>query len=599
MISTKAPPGVSPWQMVRRVTRDYLRPFLGLALAAIAANAVVAASTGALPWLIQQAIDKVFGEQDSTMLLLVPLAAIAFMSIGALAEYGANVIMSYIGQRIVSTIQTQLFERLVRADLAWVQATHSGRFISSFMTDVVRLRDTMTATVINLTQNSLKVIALVGVMFYLNRELAFYGVVIIPIAALFMRRLGRKTRKATHRGLEGTGDLSTLISESLSGIRVMKAYGQEAREIGRVRETVNSVLSHNMRAIRARMAASPITGVISSFGVAAVIYYGGLQIQSGALTLGELTGFLSAMMLAYQPLKAVANQQTVLQEGIAAAARIFPLLDAEPRVVDRTGARPLQVSHGTIIFDDVLFDYGDSASGGTPALRGVSLEVPEGHTVALVGPSGAGKSTILNLVPRFYDVSGGRVTIDGQDVRDVTIASLRQASSLVTQEPFLFDESIRANIAYGRPEAEDKDIIEAAKAAAAHDFIMELPHGYETSVGEAGVRLSGGQRQRIAIARAMLKNAPILLLDEATSSLDTASEMQVQAALRHLMRGRTTLVIAHRLSTIMHADNIYVIDEGRVVEQGTHSELIRMGGLYEQLHRSQFAQENQPAAAGE
>lgn len=588
--------------MVRRVARDYLRPFLGLALAAIAANVIVAASTGALPWLIQQAIDKVFSEHDSTMLLLVPLAAIAFMSIGALAEYGANVIMSYIGQRIVSTIQTQLFERLVRADLAWVQATHSGRFISSFMTDVVRLRDTMTVTVINLTQNLLKVIALIGAMFYLNRELALYGVMIIPIAALFMRRLGRKTRKATHRGLEGTGDLSMLISESLNGIRVMKAYGQEAREIGRVRDTVNSVLSHNMRAIRARMAASPITGVISSFGVAAVIYYGGLQIQSGALSLGELTGFLSAMMLAYQPLKAVANQQTVLQEGVAAAARIFPLLDAEPRVVDRAGARLLQVSHGVIIFDDVLFDYsdtGDSTSGNTPALRGVSLEVPEGHTVALVGPSGAGKSTILNLVPRFYDVSKGRVTIDGQDVRDVTIASLRQASSLVTQEPFLFDESIRANIVYGRPEASDEDIIEAAKGAAAHDFIMELPRGYDTPVGEAGVRLSGGQRQRIAIARAMLKDAPILLLDEATSSLDTASEMQVQAALQHLMRGRTTLVIAHRLSTIMHADNIYVIDEGRVLEQGTHSELIRMGGLYERLHRSQFAQEDQPAAAGD
>ena len=578
-------PDLSARQVIGRIVREYLRPYFGMAFFAIGANAIVAATTGALPWLIQQAVDNVFGSQDASMLVWVPLAAIAIMSAGALAEYVGGVVMTSIGQKVVAAVQNDLFERIVRADLAWVQSVHSGRLISSFMTDAVRLRDTMTATAFNLTQNLLKVVALVGAMFYLNPLYALMGVAIIPVAAAFMGRLGRKTRKATRRGLEGTGDLTALVSEALGGFRVVKAYGQEDREIARARDKIASVLAHNMRAVRARVSASPITGVTSSLGVAAVLYFGGMQVQSGAVSLGELMGFLSAMMLTYQPLKAVANQQTVMQEGVAAAARLFPVLDVEPMIVDGPDAQALRVSDGAIRFDNVSFDYGT----GIPALQNVCLEIPKDHMVALVGPSGAGKSTLLNLVARFYDVTGGSVTIDGQDVRKVTLASLRQASSLVTQDPFLFDDTVRANIAYGTPDASDRDIQEAARQAAAHDFIMALPDGYETMVGEDGTRLSGGQRQRIAIARAMLKNAPILLLDEATSSLDTASEMQVQEALKTLMKGRTTLVIAHRLSTIMHADQIYVVESGRIVEQGTHDELSQKGGLYQTLYRSQFA----------
>jgi subfamily B ATP-binding cassette protein MsbA len=432
-----------------------------------------------------------------------------------------------------------------------------------------------------------------GAMFYMNWKLALLATAIIPLGALYMRKLGRRTRKAARQGMEGTGDLSANISEALGGIRVVKAYGQEEREISRVAKNINDVLHHTMKAARTKAAASPLTEALSGIGIAAVIYFGGMAVIDMHLTAGELMAFISAMMLAYQPLKAVANTQTIMQEGVAAAARVFPILDVEPHIVTAPDAKPLHITDGAIRFENVVFRYAD----GTEALKGVSIAVPKGHTVALVGPSGGGKSTALNLVPRFYDAASGRITIDGQDVREVTIESLRAASSLVTQEPFLFDDTVRANIAYGRPEASDAEIEAAARNAAAHDFITALPGGYDTRVGEAGLKLSGGQRQRIAIARAMLKNAPILLLDEATSALDTASEFQVQTALGALMKGRTTLVIAHRLSTIKHADNIYVIDGGRIVEQGTHNDLVARGGLYAELSRAQFAQDGngQPA----
>jgi subfamily B ATP-binding cassette protein MsbA len=445
-------------------------------------------------------------------------------------------------------------------------------------------------------QNLFIVIALLGAVFFMNWQLALIASSVIPIGVLYMRTLGKKTRKASRKSLEGTGDLSKLISEALGGIRVVKAYGQEDNEIRRVNEAVKTVLRHMMKGFRAKATASPVTEALGSVGIAAVVYAGGLLVMGSLLTQGEIVGFISALMLAYKPIKAVANTQTIMQDGVAAATRVFPILDIEPDIIADPDAPALAITHGTVRFDKVSFAYGD----GTRALHNISIDIPKGHTVALVGPSGGGKSTTLNLVPRFYDPTEGTISIDGQDIRDVTLESLRKASSLVTQDPFLFDDSVRANIAYGRPEASDDEIMEAARNAAAHDFIMGLPNGYETSVGEAGFRLSGGQRQRIAIARAMLKNAPILLLDEATSALDTASELQVQNALTTLMEGRTTLVIAHRLSTIKHANRIYVIEAGRVVEEGSHDELVAMGGLYADLSRTQFSgseAENENATA--
>ena len=572
--------------VISRMAREYLKPHWRTAAVAFIASLVVAASTGAVPVLIKYALDNIVGT-DAWMLLLVGAGAVAATSLQAVATYISRVNMATIGQYIVAEIQKRMFSRIMHADLAWVSNTHSGRFLSGFLFDANRVRDSITTTVIDLGQNLLTVVALVAAMFWLNWKLALMGAAIIPVVGIVVGHLGRRTRKAAKRNMEGSGDLTATISEALKGIRVVKAYDQEKTEISRAASAIDTVRRSAMKAIRARSMASPVTGMLSGIGVAAVIYFGGRSVQTGFLTIGDLGGFLSAMLLAYEPLKKLANTQALMQEGVAAASRIFPILDIEPTIDAPADAQPLDVTDGTVTFENVHFHYGD----GTPALNGIDIDIPKGHTVALVGPSGAGKSTILNLVPRFYDPTQGRVLIDGKDVRDVTLSSLRAASSLVTQEPFLFDDTIRANIAYGTPDASDAEIEEAARNAAAHEFIVSLPRGYDTTVGEAGFKLSGGQRQRIAIARAMLKNAQILLLDEATSALDTASEIQVQNALSRLMQGRTTLVIAHRLSTIKHANTICVIDDGRVVERGNHAELVARGGLYAELSRSQFIEE--------
>lgn len=579
-------------EVIARMAREYLKPHWKLAAAAMLASIVVAGATGAVPLLIKHALDNIVGT-DSWMLLLVAGGAIVATTVQAIGTYVARSNMATIGQLIVAAVQKRMFARIMHADLAWVSRTHSGRFLSSFLYDANRVRDSITVTVIDLGQNLLTVIALIGAMFWLNWKLALIGCTVIPFVAFVIRKLGKRTRKATKRNLEGSGDLTAVISEALKGIRIVKAYDQETTEISRAANVVDMVCATALKAIKSRNMASPITGMLSGIGIAAVIYFGGRSVQTGFLTIGDLGGFLSAMLLAYEPLKKLANTQTLMHEGAAAASRIFPILDIEPSITVPADAKPLTVNDGSIRFENVHFHYGD----GTPALNGIDIEIPKGHTLALVGPSGAGKSTILNLVPRFYDPTQGRILIDGQDVRNVTLSSLRAASSLVTQEPFLFDDTIRANITYGTSHASDAEIEAAARNAAAHEFIAALPNGYDTMVGEAGFKLSGGQRQRIAIARAMLKDAAILLLDEATSALDTASELQVQSALTRLMQGRTTLVIAHRLSTIKHANMICVIDEGRVVERGSHDELVAMGGLYAELSRSQFIAEPAPGPA--
>ncbi|MEI9983331.1 MAG: ABC transporter ATP-binding protein [Aliidongia sp.] len=394
-------------------------------------------------------------------------------------------------------------------------------------------------------------------------------------------------RKVSLGFQEEMGRFHTLLSQVFQGARHVKAYGMEAHETARAVEVTERVYRLVERVSRIRSASSPLMESLGGMAIAAIILYGGYQVMNGARTAGDFFSFVAALLLAYAPFKSLAGLQVNLQEGLAAAERIFEVMDIEPAIQDRPGAKPLAVSTGTIRFDAVHFHYGEHA----PALNGVDLVIPGGRKVALVGPSGAGKSTILNLIPRFYDVESGSVSIDGTDVRAATLASLRGAIGLVSQEISLFDDSVRANIAYGRPGATEAEIVAAANAAAAHDFILELPQGYDTLVGEHGVRLSGGQRQRLSIARAILKNAPILLLDEATSALDTESERLVQDALRRLAANRTSIVIAHRLSTIVDADLIYVIDQGRVAETGTHDELLARRGLYARLWDMQFSED--------
>lgn len=564
----------------------YIKPFLGLILLGILANLIIAGAAGALPWFIQQAIDTVFVNGDRSMLVIIPLGVVIMSVVRGGATYLSNVILNYVGQKITARLQFEIYENIIKADLETLGDSHTGNYIAIFLNDAKLMANTLNQTLINLFRHFFTLIVLTGMMFSLNWKLAsIYVIIVMPAGILSMRRLGKVTRKASHQGLTETGLLSRLISETIKGIRVVKAYAGEKLEAQNADRVINRVLEFTMRSVRAKSASSPIVESLAGIAVAGIIFWGGSQSFEGNLTAGEFMGFISALLLAYQPLRSVANLPVVLQEGVAAGLRVFEIIDKPIEIKNKPEATELKISEGGIGFKNVSFAYGNR---DVAALDGISIDINPGETVALVGPSGAGKSTLLNLVLRFYDPVSGSIEIDGQDIQNVTIESLRASTALVTQEPFLFDDTIAANIAYGQNNASQEDIEKAAKSAAAHDFISALPEGYNTRCGEGGMQLSGGQRQRIAIARAMLKDTPILLLDEATSALDNKAEKEVQKALTYLMQDRTSLVVAHRLSTIINADKIYVINQGKVVQSGSHEELSKAKGLYAELYKAQF-----------
>jgi subfamily B ATP-binding cassette protein MsbA len=564
----------------------YIKPFLGLILLGILANLIIAGAAGALPWFIQQAVDSVFVNGDRSMLVIIPLGVVIMSVVRGGATYLSNVILNYVGQKITARLQLKIYENIIKADLETLGDSHTGNYIAIFLNDAKLMANTLNQTLINLFRHFFTLIVLTGMMFSLNWKLAsIYVIIVMPAGILSMRRLGKVTRKASHQGLTETGLLSRLISETIIGIRVVKAYAGEKLEAKNADRVINRVLEFTMRSVRAKSASSPIVESLAGIAVAGIIFWGGSQSFEGNLTAGEFMGFISALLLAYQPLRSVANLPVVLQEGVAAGLRVFDIIDKPIEIKNKPEATELKISRGGIGFKNVSFAYGNRDFA---ALDGISIDINPGETVALVGPSGAGKSTLLNLVLRFYDPVSGSIEIDGQDIQNVTIESLRASTALVTQEPFLFDDTIAANIAYGQNNASQKDIEKAAKSAAAHDFISVLPEGYNTRCGEGGMQLSGGQRQRIAIARAMVKDTPILLLDEATSALDNKAEKEVQKALTYLMQDRTSLVVAHRLSTIINADRIYVINQGKVVQSGSHEELSKAKGLYAELYKAQF-----------
>jgi subfamily B ATP-binding cassette protein MsbA len=588
MTDPAAPPQTNR-AIAARIWRDYLRPrWKGLAVSIVSA-AIIAALSAGLTKIIQPAIDQLITHPQAGALVRIPLLIAGMAAARGLFQVLQATAINRIGNGVVGDVQVRLFAKLVRSDLARLRGAHSGSYVSSVLYDATLIREAATSGVVNYTREFLTVIGALVVMFQLDPILATGVLVIAPLSSLIIRRFSKKTTKAAKGAMGETSNLSTAIMESLDGIKIVKMENREAYEQDRVAAVVERRQRHLIKGSNARAMAAPATELFTTLIIAAVFVYAGWRATLGAgmlggvLTAGAFFAFLSALIMAAQSLRQVANLQTVFTEGFTAARRLFEQLDVEPAITDPADARALPAGEASIAFDQVSFAYGDNA----PALSEVSLTASRGETVALVGPSGGGKSSILNLIPRFYDVVAGAVTIDGHDVRGVTLASLRDRIALVTQEPFLFDDTIRANIAYARPSAAEDEIEAAARQAAAHDFISELPLGYDTMVGEAGTRLSGGQRQRIAIARAFLKDAPILLLDEATSALDTESEAQVQAALERLMAGRTTIVIAHRLSTVKDADRIYVIDRGRVVETGTHASLVRHKGLYARLAKAQ------------
>ena len=584
--STKSPHRSKTLAVSTRTFSVYIKPFLGLILLGILANLIIAAASGALPWFIQQAVDSVFVDGDRTMLVMIPLGVMIMSIVRGGATYISNVILNYVGQKITAQLQLQIYENIIRADLETLGDSHTGNYIAIFLNDAKLMANTLNQTLINLFRHFFTLIVLTGMMFSLNWKLAsIYVIIVMPAGILSMRRLGKVTRKASHQGLTETGLLSRLISETIKGIRVVKAYAGEKLEAKNADRVINRVLEFTMRSVRAKSASSPIVESLAGIAVAGIIFWGGSQSFEGNLTAGEFMGFISALLLAYQPLRSVANLPVVLQEGVAAGLRVFDIIDKPIEIKNKPEATELKISRGGIGFKNVSFAYGNR---DVAALDGISIDINPGETVALVGPSGAGKSTLLNLVLRFYDPVSGSIEIDGQDIQNVTIESLRASTALVTQEPFLFDDTIAANIAYGQNNASQKDIEKAAKSAAAHDFISVLPEGYNTRCGEGGMQLSGGQRQRIAIARAMVKDTPILLLDEATSALDNKAEKEVQKALTYLMQDRTSLVVAHRLSTIINADKIYVINQGKVVQSGSHEELSKAKGLYAELYKAQF-----------
>jgi subfamily B ATP-binding cassette protein MsbA len=577
--------------LVRRLVRDQLRPQGGRLAFAFACMAIVAAATAGNAWLMRPVIDDVFAARDETMLFFVVGAVLALALINGAAGYFEAVLMEVIGQRMVANLQSGMYRRVIHADLAFFHDNPIGVLIARFTNDAHMLRHSVVKALTGMVKDTLKLVFLVAVMFTQEWMLALIAFVVFPVAIWPIVRIGRRMRKVSADTQTQMGELTTLLDETFQGARVVKAYGMEGYEASRADVIIETIFRLYWKAARVRALSRPVMESLGGIAVALVFLYGGWQVIGGHTTTGAFFSFIMALLLAYQPLKSIANFNANLQEGLAAAERVFNALDIEPEIVDRPGAEPLAISGAAITFEGVAFGYDENV----PALGGIDLDIGAGRTVALVGASGAGKSTVFNLIGRFYDVDAGVIRIDGGDIRDATLVSLRAAIALVSQEISLFDDTVRANIAYGRPGAGEDDIVEAARNAGAHDFITELPRGYDTHVGGRGLKLSGGQRQRLAIARAMLKDAPILLLDEATSALDTESERVVQAALARLKTGRTTIVIAHRLSTVADADLIYVLERGRVAEQGSHAELLARGGVYARLHALQFADQGPPA----
>ncbi len=565
---------------------ELVKPHWFRLLVAMLSMMLVAALSAATAYLVKPVMDEIFFKKDMKMLKLLPLAIILLYLLRGVCSFGQAYLMNFVGHSIIKRLRDQLYSHIQMLPLAFFYKNETGLLMARITNDVNVVKGMVSNAVTGLIRDSFTIVCLLFVIFYRDWKLALIAVTVFPLAVIPILNFGRRMRRLSTRCQEAIASMNSFLHETFTGTRIVKAFGMEPYESERFSEKTSRLFKYEMRGVAVRSMSSPIMELLGGIGITFIIWYGGYKVITGVSTTGTFFSFMAALIMLYEPVKKLSPLNNTIQEGVAAAVRVYDILDTESGIKERKDAVKLRSGHHSVALRNVYFKYEDKL-----VLKDISLEVKSGEIVALVGVSGGGKTTLVNLIPRFYDVTEGAVLIDGKDVRDVAIASLRSQIGMVTQDPILFCDTIRNNIAYGKPDASESDIISAARAAYAYDFVEGFPDKFHTVVGEGGARLSGGEKQRICIARALLKNAPILILDEATSSLDSESELAVQGALENLMKARTTFVIAHRLSTIRSADKIAVIVNGRITEEGRHETLLALGGEYHKLYEMQFREQ--------
>jgi len=571
--------------IIKRLYNDYTKKFLPKILISVFFSVLVAGSTSAIAWLLDPAIKKIFIDKDQTLIFVIPLAIILVFSTKGASLYFAKTILIRVGQEITKTLQFQVMKSIIKADNQIVNNKHSGKFISHLTFDVGMITNLVSTTILNITKDTLTLIGLLGVMFYQNWRLAFFATIMIPLASFAARSLGKRMGKVTTEAADRTGLLTSYLLEVFKNHKIIKIFQKENFEFSRTEKFINNLKDKVIKIETVLVRASPIMEALTGIMIAGLIFYSGKLILKNELDINNFFSFLAAMMLAYQPIRSLATLNMGINQGLAAAKRILPIIDMKNKIIETEDPKNIEIIKGEIRFNKVRFKYNDDERD---VLKSIDLTINGGEMTSVVGHSGAGKSTILNLIPRFYDCNSGDILIDDQSIYKSKISSLRSNISLVNQDTTLFDDTIKNNIVYAKLDASDDEILEAAKLSFCDEFINKLPNKFDTIIGENGIRLSGGEKQRLSIARAMLKKSKIILLDEATSSLDAETESKIQEAIKFLTKNRTTLVIAHRLSTIMSSNKIYVVDDGKIAAEGNHQELLKSSEIYKNFYEKQL-----------